>query len=224
MPDRLRLAAFDLDGTLIDSAGSIVDGVMACWEACDFPPPDREHVRRIIGLPWEDSVETLLPGAGEPEFDRIKAYNDEVARGERARPERREDLFPGVIEALGGLDSAGYLLAIITSRSTRRLVELLGEHGISDRFISLKTTDNGPGKPNPYLMDRTLAENGVEARHAVMIGDTTYDMLMARGAGTAAVGVSWGVHESDELREAGAHDVVHRFDELPAVIDRLTGG
>ena len=223
MPDRLRLAAFDLDGTLIDSAASIVDGVMACWETCGFPLPDPERVRRIIGLPWEKSIEMLLPGAGEKEFAMIRAYHDEVARGERSRPERREELFPGVVETLEALDRDGYLLAIITSRSTRRLVELLGEHGIADHFISLKTTDHGPGKPNPYLMDRTLAETGVEAGCAVMIGDTTFDMLMACGAGTSAVGVSWGVHETHELREAGAHHVVHGFDEVPAAVHRLTG-
>jgi len=223
MPDRLRLAAFDLDGTLIDSAGSIVDGVMACWEACDFPPPDPRHIRRNIGLPWEESVEMLLPGAGEAEFARIRAYHDEVARGERSRPPRREAMFPGVIETLETLDRAGYLLAIITSRPSKRLVELLGEHGIADHFISLKTTDNGPGKPNPYLMDRTLAETGVAADAAVMIGDTTFDMLMARAAGTSALGVSWGVHGAAELRAAGAHAVVHGFDELPAAILGMTG-
>jgi len=223
MPDRLRLAAFDLDGTLIDSAGSIVDGVMACWEACDFPLPDPEHVRRIIGLPWEESVELLLPGAGAAEFAQIRAYHEEVARGERSRPARREALFPGVVETLEALDRAGYLLAIITSRSTRRLVELLGEHGIADHFISLKTTDHGPGKPNPYLMDRTLAETGVEARDAVMVGDTTFDILMACGAGTSALGVSWGVHGTDELRDAGAHGIVHGFDEVPDAVYRLTG-
>lgn len=223
MPDRLRLAAFDFDGTLIDSAGSIVDGVMACWEACGFPLPDPERVRRIIGLPWEESIELLIPGAGEREFAMIRTYHDEVARGERSRPERREALFPGVVETLDALDRDGYLMAIITSRSTRRLVELLGEHGIAGHFISLKTTDHGPGKPNPYLMDRTLAETGVEPECAVMIGDTTFDMRMACGAGTSAVGVSWGVHETHELREAGAHHVVDGFDELPAVVHRLTG-
>lgn len=223
MPDRLRLAAFDLDGTLIDSAGSIVDGVMACWDACGFPLPDPDQVRRIIGLPWEQSVELLLPGAGEAEFARIRVYHDEVARGERSRPPRREDMFPGVVETLETLDRAGYLLAIITSRSTGRLNELLEAQGIGNRFVSLKTTDNGPGKPNPYLMNQTLSETGVNCEETVMVGDTTFDMLMACGAGTSAVGVSWGVHDTTELREAGAHEVVDGFDQLPSVIHRLTG-
>lgn len=220
---RLRLAAFDLDGTLVDSAGSIVDGVLACWEACGFPLPEADTVRRIIGLPWEESVVILLPGAGDAEFARIKSYHDEVARGLRRRPPRRESLFPGALDTLDALESAGYILSIITSRSTSRLHELLEEEGIRERFVTLKTTDNGPGKPAPDLMLQTLAEIGVEKEDAVMIGDTIFDIQMALSAGTAAVGVSWGVHEPGELREAGAGHVVEAFDELPPVVARLIG-
>lgn len=221
---RLRLAAFDLDGTLLDSASSIVTGVMACWEACGFPLPDPEQVRRIIGLPWEESIEQLLPGAGEAEFTQIRAYYDAVARGERSRPAREESLFPGVLPMLDAVEQSGYLLAIITSRSGGRLIELLESQGIRDRFVSLKTTDNGPGKPNPHLMMQTLSETGVDRADAVMIGDTTFDILMASNAGTPSIGVTWGVHESHELRDAGAHHVADHIDELLPAIDRLTGG
>ena len=82
-PSRLRLAVFDLDGTLLDSASSIVDGVLACWSACGFPDPDPDQVRRIIGLPWEESIRALIPDAGPAEFTRIRNYHDEVARGLR---------------------------------------------------------------------------------------------------------------------------------------------
>ncbi len=220
----LRLAAFDLDGTLLDSASSIVTGVMACWEACGFPLPEADHVRRIIGLPWEESIIELLPGAGQAEFAQIRAYHEEVARGERPRPERSEALFPGVLPMLDAVESSGYLLAIITSRSGGRLMELLEAHGIRERFISLKTTDNGPGKPNPHLMMQVLSETGVDKTDAVMIGDTTFDILMARNAGTSSVGVTWGVHESHELRDAGAGHVADHIDEILPAIDRLTGG
>ncbi len=220
---RLRLAAFDLDGTLLDSTGSIVDGVLACWEACGFPVPEAETVRRIIGLPWEESVLLLLPGAGEKEFARIKSYHEEVARGLRSRPPRRENLFPGALETLDALESEGYILSIITSRSTSRLQELLEAEQIGHRFVALKTTDNGPGKPAPDLMLQTLAETGVDKEDAVMIGDTTFDIQMACAAGTSAVGVSWGVHEPGELHEAGAGHVVDAFHELPPVVERLIG-
>lgn len=224
MTANLRLAAFDLDGTLLDSASSIVTGVMACWESCGFPLPDPEHVRRIIGLPWEESIVKLLPGAGDAEFGQIRTYHDEIARGERPRPARSEELFPGVISMLDAVEQSGYLLAIITSRSGGRLVELLEAQGIRNRFVSLKTTDNGPGKPNPHLMMQTLSETGVDKSDAVMIGDTTFDILMACNAGTPSVGVSWGVHESHELLDAGAGHIADHIDEILPAIDRLTGG
>ena len=99
---------------------------------------------------------------------------------------------------------------------------MLEKEGIGNRFVSLKTTDHGPGKPRPDLMLQTLAETGIDARDAVMIGDTTFDVLMACSAGTSAIGVCWGVHEPHELLEAGAHHVAEAIHELPAAIDRLT--
>lgn len=218
----LRLAAFDLDGTLLDSASSIVAGVVDCWEACGFEPPDPENVRRIIGLPWEESISALLPGSGPEEFAMIRDYHDQVARGERQRRVPDQTLFDGIPELLDGLEEAGYLLAIITSRSSHRLHELLEKEGIGNRFVSLKTTDHGPGKPNPDLMLQTLGDTGIDARDAVMIGDTTFDVLMACSAGTSAIGVSWGVHEPHELLDAGAHHVAEAIHELPGAIDRLT--
>jgi phosphoglycolate phosphatase len=218
MSDPLRLVAFDLDGTLLDSANSIVTGVLACWEACGFPAPENERIRRIIGLPWKESIYELLPGAGETEFAQIKAYHTEVASGKRPRPFRQESLFPGIEDALDRVEEAGYLLSVITSRSSDRLKNLLEANGIGKRFITLKTTDNGPGKPNPFLMNQTLSELGVDKENAVMIGDTTFDMIMARSAGTAAIGVSWGVHESDELTKAGADHVV---DEVLQLYDTI---
>lgn len=221
MADPLRLAAFDLDGTLLDSAGSIVTGVLACWEACGFPLPEEDHIRRIIGLPWEESICELLPGAGESEFAQIKAYHAEVADGKRPRPARQEKLFPGIIDVLDQVEEAGYLLSIITSRSSGRLQDLLDANGLGKRFIKLKTTDNGPGKPNPFLMNQTLSELGIDKENAVMVGDTTFDMLMARSAGTAAIGVCWGVHDPEELSEAGAHHVIDEVHLLPGTINQL---
>ena len=218
-----RFAAFDLDGTLIDSAASIVEGVMACWVACGFPEPDPQSVRRIIGLPWEESVRALLPGAGEAEFAMIRNYHSEVHRGLRPRPSRTETIVAGAHDMLDVLEDAGYLLGIVTSRTSGRLHELLDKHALSERFPTIKTADMGPGKPNPHLLNEAMNELGVERESTVMIGDTTFDILMAANAGTASVGVSWGVHEPEELRAMGAHTVIEHFRELPSLLDELTG-
>jgi phosphoglycolate phosphatase len=220
----LRFAAFDLDGTLIDSAGSIVDGVLACWSACGFPDLDPEKVRRIIGLPWEAGVRLLLPGAGETEFNMIRNYHAEVRDGRRTRPPVRENAFDGALEILDVLEERGYLLGLVTSRSGGRLRELLEKHQLEDRFLTHKTADMGPGKPNPHLLIEAMNDLGVERRNTAMIGDTTFDIQMAENAGAASVGVSWGVHEVAELRAAGARHVVDGFHELPPILDALTAG
>lgn len=222
--DLLRFAAFDLDGTLIDSAATIVDGVLACWSACGFAEPDPEAVRRVIGLPWEESIRELIPGSGETEFDAIRNYHDEVRRGVRERPPATISSFPGAHEVLDHLEADGYLLGIVTSRSGHRLHDLLDEHGLADRFQTFKTADLGPGKPNPHLLLEAMSDLGVDASRTVMIGDTTFDVLMAVNAGTAAIGVSWGVHEPHELDAAGAHRVIEEFHELPPILETLVSG
>ena len=80
-----------------------------------------------------------------------------------------------------------------------------------------------PGEIQKMSFEEALAETGVDREDAVMIGDTIFDIQMARAAGTAAVGVSWGVHEADELHDAGAGHVIDRFDELVPVVQRLIG-
>lgn len=222
MSDRLKLAAFDLDGTLLDSVPSIVVGVTACWDALGFPKVEPHEIRNIIGLPWEQSIEILMPGAGAREVEMIKRYHTEIAQGLRPPPKRpQEKIFPGVIELLDALEDDGYVLAIVTSRSNRRFYDLISSNGLEGRFVSIKTADQGPGKPNPFLLNEAMREAGVEVTDTVMIGDTIYDMQTGRNAGTGAVGVTWGVHPAADLVEAGAHHVADEVDELVGYIDGL---
>ena len=216
-----RLVAFDLDGTLLDSTEAIIMSVKNCWKACGFKVPKTDRIRRIIGLPWEESIRELIPGAGEAEFTQIRQIYQKFASEDRNTNLHRQSLFPGVLEVLNSVESAGFLMAIITSRNSNRLEEILEGHGINNRFVTLKTTDHGPGKPDPFLMLQTLEETGINKENAVMVGDTTFDILMARSAGTAAIGVSWGVHKIKDLLEAGADRVVEEIALLPEVIEHL---
>ena len=212
--DAAALAAFDLDGTLLDSAGQIVERVIACWEACGFPAPDPVLAKRIIGLPWKESVLALLPDAGPEEFEKIRRYYDDVREGRRAASPLSETLFDGARATLEDLHGRGYALAIVTSRTGDRLAELLRDHGIDEFFLACKTADMGPAKPDPYLLRAAMFDAGASPATTMMIGDTTYDIEMAVSAGARAVGVSWGVHRADELRTAGAHRIADSFDEV----------
>ena len=215
MRDGLKLAAFDLDGTLLNSIPSIVVGVRTCWSALGFPAVTDPQIRNIIGLPWEQSVELLLPGGGAREVAMIKEYHSEIARGEREPPERPpETVFKGAFGLLERLEDAGYILAIVTSRSNQRFSQILDNAGLDGRFACIKTADQGPGKPDPFLLQEAMREVGAKRKNTVMIGDTTYDILTGRNAGTGAIGVTWGVHPADQLRNAGAHFVVESFDQL----------
>ncbi|MEE2996980.1 MAG: HAD-IA family hydrolase [Pseudomonadota bacterium] len=215
MSKATRLAAFDLDGTLLNSIPSIVIGVRTCWEVLGFPEVSDDQIRDIIGLPWEESVQILIPGAGAREVGLINDYHAEIARGDRLPPNRPpEEIFTGAAETLDRFEQDGYLLAIVTSRSNRRFYDLLEQAGLSGRFSTVKTADLGPGKPDPYLLNQAMADVGAEPTTTVMIGDTTYDIMTGRNAGTGAIGVTWGVHPNQKLKEAGAHHVAFEFGEL----------
>ena len=216
----IRLVAFDFDGTLVDSHASIVAAMIEAFERRGREPPSAAAVRDIIGLPLEAAIAQLLPGAArdEAEIVTICGHYRTAYAAKTARPDHLDPLFPGVRETLDHLDASGILSAIVTSKSRRGLAQALGSHGLAARFATLQTADDGPGKPNPTLLERAMAEAGSSPASTVMIGDTTYDMETARNAGVEAIGVSWGAHAPEALRAAGARTVLGRLDELPPIL------
>ena len=113
------------------------------------------------------------------------------------------------------------MLGLATGKSRRGVDQILKMHDLGDYFSTIKTADDGPGKPNPQILLDAMVENGVDPGETVMIGDTTFDILLAKNAGVFGIGVKWGYHEPSELMEAGALRVIDRFDELPGVLQGL---
>lgn len=213
----LRLAVFDCDGTLLDGQHTVITAMRAAFQPHGPDLPADEAVRAIIGLNLVEGIERLI--GGRPGLDPLA-----IAEGYRAayRTQREvhgavDPMYHGIADTLDALEAAGVLLAVATGKTRRGLDSALAAHGIADRFVSLQTGDQPPGKPHPAMLERALAETGVEAAQAVMIGDTTYDMLMARSAGVQAIGVAWGYHPVDALRQAGAQAIVANPVELAAV-------
>ncbi|MDM7947144.1 MAG: HAD-IA family hydrolase [Oceanibaculum nanhaiense] len=214
----LKLAVFDCDGTLVDSQHHIVAAVVETWRRHDLPPPAAALVRTGIGLPLHQTLSRLAPDGDAALHDSLTDTYKAVYTAMRQNPDHWEPLYPGVVETLDRLSAAGWLLGIATGKAKRGLLAVLDMHEMKDRFVVLRTADDGPGKPHPFMLTSAMAEIGVEPADTVMIGDTSFDIEMARAAGTLAVGVSWGYHPIEMLQAAGAHHLVHDYSTLAATL------
>jgi phosphoglycolate phosphatase len=215
----LRLVVFDMDGTLIDSVGLIVETVTAAFEAAGEAVPDERTIRSISGLTLNIALQKLAPAADAEGLVRLsERYRAEY----RARANGREPLFPGALEALDELrNDPDTALAVATGKGLSGARRLLAGHGIEHYFSSVQTPDDNPSKPAPQMIFNAMAAAGATARETVMIGDTNHDMEMAQAAGVAAIGVAWGYHPPVELFAAGADLVLDRFDQLGAALTTL---
>jgi phosphoglycolate phosphatase len=202
-----RLAVFDCDGTLIDGQASICDAMEAAFAELGLAAPDRNLVRRAVGLSLPQAARMLLPHRDADTHRAIAEAYKRAFREARQQDRIAQPLFEGMAPLIERLRSAGWQLAIATGMSDRGLEHCLAAHGLSDRFISLQTADRHPSKPHPAMLEAALAEAGADPSDAVMIGDTVFDVTMACDAGVRAIGVAWGYHEPAELREAGAEYV-----------------
>jgi phosphoglycolate phosphatase len=122
---------------------------------------------------------------------------------------------------LRALDGAGWLLGVATGKSLSGLKSTLNIHDLHHHFVTLQTADLSIGKPDPDMLHKAMRDTGVDKKRTVMIGDTSFDMEMARNAGTLAIGVTWGYHDVEELLEAGAQGVVANFFQIPRAIADL---
>lgn len=214
----MRLVVFDVDGTLVDSQNHITHAMGFAFDQVGLTPLPRAQVLSIVGLSLPVAVAQLAPDTDAQTQARIVAgYKDSFMR---ARLDSAAPLYDGALDCLDRLaDRDDLLLAVATGKSRRGLDAMIKAHGLEGRFLSLQTADGHPSKPHPSMLHAALAETGATADRAVMIGDTSFDMLMAGAAGLAGFGVSWGYHPVDALHGAGAARVLDDFTALTQAIE-----
>jgi phosphoglycolate phosphatase len=208
-----RLLVFDWDGTLMDSVATIVACTRAVIRELGLAEPPEETIRGTIGLGLRETVDLLCPGGGESLFGRVvDCYRRHWFATYRDQPL----LFPGVEAMLRELAGEGYLLGVATGKGRRGLDYALETCGLQEVFHSTRTADEAYSKPHPQMLLDILYDLGVPPREAVMIGDTTYDLEMARSARTAGLAVLSGSHTREELERLDPLACLPSVLELPA--------
>ncbi|MCX7349879.1 MAG: HAD-IA family hydrolase [Alphaproteobacteria bacterium] len=218
----MKLAIFDVDGTLVDSQAMIAASLTAAFRAEGIAVPERSRMLSIVGLSLVDAMAALTPGEDHTTHERLAAAYKRAFWEHRSRGEHTETLFPGAEELLVKLRECGDVaLGIATGKSRRGVAHLIEKHGWDGWFATIQTSDDHPSKPHPSMIATALSETATAATKTIMIGDTSYDIEMARAAGVRAAGVSWGNHAAAELTKAGAHTISHDFNELEHHLDSL---
>lgn len=219
----LKLVVFDVDGTLVDSQDDIVSAMTTTFEAIGEAVPSRSEILGIVGLSLHAAFEKLTPALYRTHGDAlVEGYKTSFMTSRRLRKSTETSpLYPGALEAIERLHAQdNVLLGIATGKSRRGLDHLLDAHDLRHFFVTTQVADDHPSKPHPSMLERCMYDAGVEATHAVMIGDTSYDMEMAANAAMASVGVSWGYHTSDTLKTR-ARVLIDTYAELDAALDKI---
>jgi phosphoglycolate phosphatase len=211
-----RLAIFDCDGTLVDSQANICRALEETFSEARLDVPSRERIRRAVGLSLTEVMRALLPDAPDTDHHHLaQGYRDKFFAMRTSGTLADEPLFDGIDVLVAQLAEDGWMLGVATGKSDRGLDHILTAHGLKHHFVTLQTADRHPSKPHPSMIEAAIAEAGADPARTVMIGDTSYDMLMAVNAGVRAVGVGWGYHPAEELVAAGAHGVALAVADLP---------
>jgi phosphoglycolate phosphatase len=205
---------FDCDGTLVDSQYVIYEAMRRTLEAAAEVAPGIDAVRRVVGLSLVEAIGQLRPDLSADDHVELAASYRLHYQALRREHGVVEPMFPEVASTLRALDRAGLLLALATGKSRRGVERVLAHHGLDRLFVSVQTADDNPSKPHPAMLERAIEETRGQAHETVFVGDTTFDMMMARGVGARGIGVAHGYHAADELLEAGAERVIDRFEEL----------
>ncbi len=209
---RYSLIVFDWDGTLSDSAAIIVSAIQRACGDLGLPVPEESAARYVIGLGLVDALRHVAPTLPEKDYPLLSSrYRAHYIDRNLTIP-----LFRGIPELLETLVGRGHTLGVATGKSRRGLDEALHQAGIAHRFVATRCGDEGFPKPHPQMLLHLLDATGVAPEQALMIGDTTHDLLLAANAGIDALGVAYGAHPAAALGAERSRAIVHSVDELSA--------
>jgi phosphoglycolate phosphatase len=221
MRDRPTIA-FDLDGTLVDTAPDLLAALNFVLGESGLAPIEEAWMRSLVGggarLMIERGLALRGVQAAEADIDRMFAdflqfYEKHIA--DYSRP------FPRAAETLDALAARDATLIVVTNKIERYAVQLLETLGLAQRFSLIAGPDTfGIRKPDPGHLLRAVELAGGDATATVMVGDSAVDIATARAAKVPVIAVSYG-YRAGEASALGADRLVDRLDELPEAVAAL---
>lgn len=204
----LKMVVFDWDGTLMDSTDRIVSSFLSAMRETGLPSLEEGVIRSIIGLGLPEAVAALYPEAPPAARQRLAAAYSRHYLALDPTPIRP---YPGAEDLLAELAGRGFWLAVATGKSRRGLDKVLAETGFGRYFFATRCAEETASKPDPLMLRELMFEAGAEPWATVMVGDTWFDLEMARRAGVPGVGLAHGAHERERLEPCGPAAI---FDDL----------
>lgn len=207
MPKQFDLIVFDWDGTLVDSTHAIVESVLSAAEDAELPLPTEAAARGIIGLELHAAIATLFDDISEEQVRFVaERYRYHFLVRDHAIP-----MFEGVAEAIEELTNEGFMLSVATGKTRRGLDRAMTTTELHPHFLTSRCADECFSKPHPQMLHEIMDELGTTPERTLMIGDTSYDLQMARNAGVSSLAVSYGAQPLESLLE---HTPLAHFDRF----------
>lgn len=212
----VQLIIFDWDGTLFNSVGQIVASLMYAAEKYNQPLYAAD-AKDVIGLGLPQVMQRLFPHVSELHEQLLAAYSTHYVENSV-----QDAWFDGVSEMLDTLKSKGILLAVATGKNRKGLDRVLVKTNSTELFSITRAASETASKPNPKMLQQILDYTGVDAKHAVMVGDTSYDLEMAQRIGMPSIGVSYGVHTEVVLKQYAPIAIAHNIQQLSQILESDT--
>ncbi|HYG13957.1 MAG TPA: HAD-IA family hydrolase [Methylophilaceae bacterium] len=207
MPKRFDLIVFDWDGTLADSTQMIVECIRQASAEAGLSVPEPAAASNIIGLGLREAIAVLFGSLSDSQYELLTARY----RHHYFARDQQTLLFEGAAQAIGELEQQGFMLAVATGKGRNGLNRSLADSGIAHHIHASRCADECLSKPHPQMLMEIMDELGVEAERTLMVGDTSYDLQMARNAKVASLAVSYGAHALEDLLQ---HEPLAHFDQF----------
>ncbi|NVD05457.1 phosphoglycolate phosphatase [Vibrio sp. JPW-9-11-11] len=215
----IKLIAFDLDGTLLDSVPDLAIAADQAAQALGYPAVSEQQVRDyvgngadvLIGRSLSRSL-TVDPSLSPELLTKARQLFDDYYE---QSGHKLSHLYPAVKETLAELHQAGFTLALVTNKPSKFVPDVLAKHGIDQYFSDVIGGDTfAEKKPNPMALNWLLEKHDCQPSEMLMVGDSSNDIKAAKNAGCRSFGLTYGYNHGEPIADSQPDFVADSIAEL----------